>query len=279
MPITRLEIFERFTVDYNLPKFRKDQYPDNEKSGNKMSFTHPADGLNFNENWAGTDNTPPRKLNLFARMWAKYKASRQAKRDAAEEAAKRDPSAVMDDAHVFMQNMVASMNDVMKDRMSQFDGVLESASKMGQRGLAERLTSIRQRVSYELLLAQSGQTKFLTEKQVVKLINECRKGLTVTWIRDFGRVIPQNICELKLKLDALKIFDNYVVLHFDPTKKDITPPKDPILFGVLRDSNRLYFVADWIDDVCDFTLEKAEKFLTDSGEKNPVGNIMNELEN
>jgi hypothetical protein len=59
------------------------------------------------------------------------------------------------------------------------------------------------------------------------------------------------------------VFDNYVVLHYDPqanaygmTQEEVRKKKDPILFGVIHSSNKLYFVGDWIDEVCDLTLEQ-----------------------
>ena len=40
------------------------------------------------------------------------------------------------------------------------------------------------------------------------------------------------------------------------TAKEIEKAKDPILFGVIKESNKLFYVGDWIDEHCDLTLEK-----------------------
>ena len=32
--------------------------------------------------------------------------------------------------------------------------------------------------------------------------------------------------------------------------------KDPILFGVLAGSRKLYYITDWVDEYCDLSLEK-----------------------
>ena len=40
------------------------------------------------------------------------------------------------------------------------------------------------------------------------------------------------------------------------TKKEKEIKKDPILFGVIKKSRKLYYVADWKDEVCDLTLDK-----------------------
>lgn len=64
------------------------------------------------------------------------------------------------------------------------------------------------------------------------------------------------------------IFDNYVVLHYDPEKKGFAlteiekkSKKDPILFGVMKGRRILYYVGDWIDDYCDLTLDKFAEMM------------------
>ena len=44
-------------------------------------------------------------------------------------------------------------------------------------------------------------------------------------------------------------------------KQKITPEekskmKDPILFGFIKETRRLYFVADWEDEHCDLTFDE-----------------------
>jgi hypothetical protein len=40
------------------------------------------------------------------------------------------------------------------------------------------------------------------------------------------------------------------------TKEEIARKKDPILFGLIEDRRRLYFVGDWEDEYCNLTLDK-----------------------
>lgn len=47
------------------------------------------------------------------------------------------------------------------------------------------------------------------------------------------------------------------------TQKEKEKAKDPILFGVIQGSRKLYFIGDWIDDYCDLTLEKMMKTIKD----------------
>ena len=78
------------------------------------------------------------------------------------------------------------------------------------------------------------------------------------YIANYVRTIPLDIIKKKIEVDMLEVFDNYVILHYDPQgnavemtpaekKKEVDKAKDPILFGVIAGSNKLYYIADWID--------------------------------
>ena len=108
----------------------------------------------------------------------------------------------------------------------------------------------------------AGFNVTISEDNVVKFYKESDKGLRLDWIKNFTRMIPCEVIDAKVKLDNLKIFDNYVVMHYDPdaksyamTQQEIEDAKDPILFGVIEGSRKLYFVGDWVDEVCDLTLD------------------------
>lgn len=80
---------------------------------------------------------------------------------------------------------------------------------------------------------------------------------------DIARPIPEEVVDKIGKANELEVFDNYAVLYFDPngeiykeTEQQRAKRKDPILFGLISGSNKLYYVADWIDEYCDLTLEK-----------------------
>ena len=38
-------------------------------------------------------------------------------------------------------------------------------------------------------------------------------------------------------------------------RKEVEKAKDPILFGVIAGSNKLYYIDDWIDEYCDLRFE------------------------
>ncbi len=46
--------------------------------------------------------------------------------------------------------------------------------------------------------------------------------------------------------------------------------KDPILFGWIKENNRLYFIADWEDEFCDLTFDEIVDVVGETKiEKNP----------
>jgi hypothetical protein len=85
--------------------------------------------------------------------------------------------------------------------------------------------------------------------------------------------------DTKARLDELKIFDNYVIMHYDPdgvnssmTDEEVEEAKkDPILFGVIAGSRKLYYIGDWVDEYCDLTLDAfIDEFGKDVINKNNI---------
>jgi len=71
---------------------------------------------------------------------------------------------------------------------------------------------------------------------------------------------------VELPGSAAHLFDNYVILHFDPDDRGTDEEarkaaRDPVLFGVVKGSRVLYFVGDWVDELCDLTLEQIAETL------------------
>lgn len=150
-----------------------------------------------------------------------------------------------------------------KDRISNYLRALHNAVDMGQTALQEELLKGLITNKYESLLYAEGYYYVIDENTIVDFIKKCEKGLSLDYIKNFARPIPQNVVEKISKLNELEIFDNYVVLHYDPEKKAVKETeyerakrKDPIIFGLIAGSKKLYYVTDWIDEYCDLTLEK-----------------------
>lgn len=150
-----------------------------------------------------------------------------------------------------------------RDRVSNYLKALHNSVDMGQTALQEELLKGLITNKYESLLYAEGYYYVIDEPTIVDFIKKCEKGLSLDYIKNFTRPIPQEVVSKISKLNELEIFDNYVVLHYDPdktaykeTEYERAKRKDPIIFGLIAGSKKLYYVTDWIDEYCDLTLEK-----------------------
>ena len=153
--------------------------------------------------------------------------------------------------------------EIIEERAAGFEKALMRAHETGQTALLEQLQAGLNAYRQETQLLSLGKTKYIDESSVVKFYKLSDRGLRLDWIANYTRSLPEDIVETKIRCDSLGIFDNYVVLHYDPKKKayaetakEREAKKDPILFGLIRGRRQLYFVGDWIDENCDLTLDQ-----------------------
>lgn len=158
------------------------------------------------------------------------------------------------------------------DRITEYVNCIGMTEKTGQLALKEKLFSELIINKYESILFANGYDKLITEETLVKLVKNAPKALTLNYIQNLTRIIPSNIIAKKIELDNLEVFDNYVVLSYDPDgksyaktveerKKEVEKAKDPILFGVISGSNKLYYIDDWVDDYCDLRFENVVEII------------------
>lgn len=276
----KLEIFENFQIDNNLSKFKTSENVN--LIGSLVIPSQSFDGSNFFEystiqtgtatsfgsvpinvvRWNNSVGEPLNKetqeKTTFWKNWFKFKKKSQ------EE--KRKTMTIL----TFFSSLAQSLNDLktLQDIAIHYETAITNASKAGQTALVDKLKTRLVSAKSEAQLVALNLNKFLTEDQIVdfyKMTNKDKK-LKLTWIKHFVKNIPTKVLEVKENLDKQLVFDNYVILHYDPNndatdlsteeKKEIERrQKDPILFGVLKDSRRLYYIADWIDEYCNLTLD------------------------
>ena len=156
--------------------------------------------------------------------------------------------------------------EFVKDRMISYDNSIAKAKAAGQTALVEQLLQARKIYAYETQLFAVDRKKFIDEQRLITFIKDCEKGLQITWLKNYTRAIPDVVLEQKMLVDQHRVFDAYVVMHYDPDKKSIkqteaekaaelAKKKDPILFGIIQGSRKLYFVGDWKDELCDLTFD------------------------
>lgn len=165
--------------------------------------------------------------------------------------------------------------------LAAYSKMIEQARVNGQTALVESLQDTCVIFLYETVLAACGFNRFVDEKMLVdflalhddKLVEgediastnrRYYSGFRLDWMKNFVRVLPADVVNKKKVADSLLIFDNYVVFHYDPEgaasaltkKEEEAARKDPILFGVIKGSKKLYYIADWVDEYCDLTLQE-----------------------
>jgi hypothetical protein len=166
-----------------------------------------------------------------------------------------------------MKTLLKSETITYANRVKPYIVALKQAHDMGQESLAQNLISSMFINKYESILYAGGIRHKVTEDQVVNFVKKAEKGVRLDYIKNFVRPLPEAAVAAKKSADKLLVFDNYVILHFDPELKSFAETlaeqekkrqkkADPIMFGVISGSKDLYYITDWIDDYCDLTLDK-----------------------
>lgn len=167
-------------------------------------------------------------------------------------------------------------------RIKRMEKAFLAAVDNGQEALGQKLLSELAREARETLIYAKGIKHFIEKDVLHKHKNSVKGGhISDTQLKDFTRAIPAEV--LKKKKEVEKVFDGFVIYHYwnenaekvragkqKMSAEEKRSMRDPILFGTIRESNRLYFIADWEDEYCDLTFDdlmdvigsEAEKTLT-----------------
>lgn len=277
--LKELAIFDYFEIDLNLPKYKEDNPFNLKEDGTpQMAFG----GTHNNEAWIsvptnnpmngslwinGREIKPPLKERFIG--WL-YKILTKSRTTREEEKPTKKITVVE-----FFTQLSKSYDELtpIAEIAKHYENAVVQANVMGQQALVQKFKDLMDTIRGEAHLIAMGLKKYVTEKQVVEFYEQVGedKNLKLTWVKNFNRIIPEDVYLIKKDVDERKIFDNYVVLHYDPqnngeklTKEEVEKKKDPILFGVIKNSRKLYYIADWKDEYCDLTLEEMFNVL---GEK------------
>lgn len=157
-----------------------------------------------------------------------------------------------------------------KERVTRLISMLNYSKSMNQLAVYDdcslKLTSIFQ--EQELLVV--GIDRYLYEKSIIQYLRNVQdKVVKFKEFTEFPRIVPKHVRNIYSSLRKKNIFDEYWILYIDhhdevKSNKQKIKEKDPILFGKLKvEPTKLYFIADWVDEYCDLTLDQ----LTNSLEK------------
>lgn len=180
---------------------------------------------------------------------------------------KRDFKEMMFNPIKYFHNIKMSLQVMYEDefiqKLNALNTLYDNAKATNQIALYEQMERERERIKRELIMIKAGYDRFIEEKDIVKFSKFSKRRVKLDWIKNFARIIPEPIQEMVKDLEKLRVFDNYVILHYDPedtgtadTQEEIERKKDPIIFGVCECSHRLYYIADWIDEYCNLTMDR-----------------------
>lgn len=177
-------------------------------------------------------------------------------------------------------NMVITSSEQLMQAKGQLDILIEGYRKAGQYGKVETAKKLVPQLAHELAIAKMGYTKYVTESQMIDFVKKSERGVMVDFLRYYDGTIPPEVVNRKSETDEKMVFDNYVIAYYCDLKKKakVTEEKkkeekkekatvrrrDPILFGVVKQTRKLYYICDWITPEDDLTLDKLEQVLGDS---------------
>jgi len=260
----RLNVFENFRTDRQLLKFVRPRVKaamgkseDDSDVGTDESFSFNNGTILIRSESPVVSVPSSAPKSWVSRLWARVR--------------RKKPSTIeMTVAEFFrsVKNTTLQL-EVVDERSAGYEKAMMDAVRMGQVALKEQLQKGLLATRSEAQLVAMGLGKYIEEAAVVAFAKKSSKAIRLDWIANFVRLIPENIRELKRSADALDIFDNYVVMHHDPTGKSWAETeaerkareRDPILFGVIEGRRRLYYVGDWADEFCDLTLDQVADTL------------------
>ena len=283
----RILVFENFFSDLNLPKFKKQSFDSKTKYsvmsedevGSEEDFGEPKTPIyvtNFQSTVAMDSNMIVVRSNSvalpqswFARVFWRIVSMFTDDVKPVRRVEQQTERMSVEEFFSSVRNSAKEL-EIVTTRSEGYGKALSRAKQAGQQALFEQLTAGLNAYKMETQLLALGLSRYLEEKDLVAFYKQSKRGLRLDWVRNFVRQIPKEVLDKKVRADEIGIFDNYVVLHYDPEAKSFAETeaekaarKDPILFGLMEGRRRLYHVGDWKDEFCDLTLDQIADAMGD----------------
>jgi len=163
-------------------------------------------------------------------------------------------------------NVLEKIN--LNGRLKTIEKAFDEAVKNGQEMLGEKILRQLEITIRESIIASKGIINYIEREDLYKHKHQIREGhISDTLLKNYTKIIPKGIAN---KIKKLKdIFDDFVIWHYycDEAEKKIEKKqkvtaeeknamRDPILFGIIKETDRLYLIDDWIDKWCDLTFDE-----------------------
>ena len=176
-----------------------------------------------------------------------------------------------------LQHIELTSTPELEVRLAHILSIEEWMRTAGQYKRADSVKALRTILVEEAAVCAAGFTEYVTEETMIDFLRKSERGTVVDFLRYYEDEIPPEVIERKLAADKLMVFDNYVVAHYsdmiqkaaavaetasaEAEQREREKRRDPILFGLIKNSRKLYYICDWKTETDDLTLEKLEKEL------------------
>jgi hypothetical protein len=174
---------------------------------------------------------------------------------------------------LFFKLLKSKMQTIEKKKLTEnlekLQSIVHVSKDLGQQALHEKLMEMIAIAVREMEISALGMERFVLRKDIEKFRKVRKDGVddVVFFERweNYPRVPPTAVVDRVKYIRDMKLFDDYWVLYTDYTKghkelktnKEKIKEKDPILFGVFAyQPDKFYWIADWVDEFCDLTLDK-----------------------
>jgi len=171
-------------------------------------------------------------------------------------------------------------------RIKKIEGAFDECVDSGQNVLAEKILTDLAREIRESVIVAKGVSEYIERSDLDKYKHQIKEGhISDTLLKGYTRVIPKSITSKIKKLKG--VFDDFVIWHYYEeevekkrekkqklTPREVDDMRDPVLFGIIKETDRLYFIADWEDDYCDLTFDEIVDVIGSKriGKKINIGN-------
>ena len=155
----------------------------------------------------------------------------------------------------------------LKNRLNRLEKAFYKAVENGQDALARKFLNQVAREARESAIYAKGIKYFIEREDLWRHKRNIKDGhISDTRLEDFTRIIPNDVTN---KINKVKdVFDGFVIYHYyyeeiekklekkqEMSAEEKSKMRDPVVFGYIKECDRLYFVAEWQDEYCDLSFE------------------------
>ena len=175
---------------------------------------------------------------------------------------------------LYVNYVKSKLNKIQKEKLKKnidkLQRMVRSAEDMGQTAYFEELSKMLIVAVREAEALALGVDTWVTKQAIDKFMYKVKdQVIKFDRLEKFPREIPANIRKIIKVHQKANVFDELWILYIDYTgqaplkshdekiQEKVKREKDPILFGKFSYMpNNFYYIADWIDEYCDLTLDK-----------------------